>query len=426
MAGVCSTWREVALATPNLCKGLLVSPSGVLGKNVEEMAREDNEAQTPAAMLDVWNLWTTLASRSSACHLVMTVCEERPWSVDLITKVLSSLPATNALTFECYKAFGCLIGSQMIWPAIRHLELAEYSLIATSLRQLFDTFPNLEVLASTPLIGIHSLLPRAPVELQVLHIKIPHGTSPELKRLLSMLPLLRELKLSSGDLVEEVEQDDTKPPPPTFTHLNLEAIILYGEDTLHLFSLMRLPSLKFLGLGSWGMRYAASAFKDILPKVFSKSSGHSVSLSGQPYASFVNTLIRSLPAQTRLHLHLDWFTTVDSNDEDADEDDQSDRDEDSITIAMNNITEIFFSDNEYSLGWLSREAPAEGGRTARVKVYMPTNAEGTNDAQEDLADELQALGYDLEVRREQDLDSMFNSSLPAMNHQWTLNGPIEH
>ncbi|KAH6902073.1 hypothetical protein BKA70DRAFT_1567946 [Coprinopsis sp. MPI-PUGE-AT-0042] len=286
LASVCAAWREIMYTTPNLCKGLAI--------DVNEWRRHPpvREGQARLASLQAsWSPWLAIVSRSSTYHLKLSAEIGGQCNEAFVRYLLSSIPAPDILTLNSRRAFHLSLRLKEC-PSIRHLNLTEaLDTEDVPLSPLPSVFPNLQILVVDPFINISHQPPFQHGHIRVLHMRDLDGNPLQFSNFMKNLPSLCELQISSREPigVGHTGANNTD----FFSHPSLQALIVHGEDMIHLLSQVTFPALKFFCLRSRGRSEAARAFKETLPNLFSRSHVQNLTVSLQ------GTL---LPHGSRLHL----------------------------------------------------------------------------------------------------------------------------
>ncbi|KAH6901344.1 hypothetical protein BKA70DRAFT_693406 [Coprinopsis sp. MPI-PUGE-AT-0042] len=409
IACVCSTWREVVHTTPNLCKGLTIDPT-----ERPSLLSEKGSGRTLSLQAS-WRPWLAVASRGSSYHLSISPKYDVACSEPFVRYLLASSPSPDTLTFDSTHALNVSLRSTAKHPTVRRLIITE-RVDGTDFQRspLSNVFPNLRNLAANCRIDTRIYPPWKHDHLRTLHMQDLTALPFDFAKFLTNLPCLEELQISSKDLFDI---DDMDTPATSFSLPSLQTLIVHGEDLVHLLLFLTFPALKFFCLKSWGMKETASAFQASLGNLFRDAPLQplTVALQGDPFALFLTLVIKTLPSRTRLYLDLEYLSTYEWGRNDLVYGART------ISIDSDNISELFCSTMAGDLHWLSWGSPCRR-RDSALKMYISSEsgvAEENN--LEARRGDLQALGYDLEICKQETWDAMLRSSIPQIDYQWEAN-----
>ncbi|KAH6902072.1 hypothetical protein BKA70DRAFT_1307163, partial [Coprinopsis sp. MPI-PUGE-AT-0042] len=379
ISSVCSTWREAAHTTPNLCKGLSIDPSEWRGhSSMEEVRGQEQEQEQLVSLQASWKPWLTIVSRSSTYHLELSTFYDASCNEAFVRYLLTSSPTPDTLTFDSRRALRFALKCQRKHQRVHRLTLTKLvHATQVSLLPLPTKFPNLRTLTADYPVDTTHHPPLRFDHLRTLHMKDLCANPLSFNAFLGDFPSLRELKISSLRYIPGAI-DTTENLIPPLPHTSLETLIIHGDDMLHYIAATTFPALRFFCIRSWGMQDAATTFKNALPSLFrdSRLQPLTVSLQGRPYATFLSLITQSAPNYTRLHLDIDCISCQKAGD----------------------------------LHWLPWDGDGPSRRSGNpLKIKTGIEARKRR---------LEMLGYDLAIWGEEDLTGRLHSSLPPIEYQW--------
>ncbi|KAH6901342.1 hypothetical protein BKA70DRAFT_1307155 [Coprinopsis sp. MPI-PUGE-AT-0042] len=400
LRSVCAAWRTTVATTPDLCSGLFID-------------RENSPSSfDKEAFKTKYDPWLTIVSLNHPYHLVVgagwDVLDEDD-SASLAHYLLCEAgPKPTTVHVHSCTVFDGMLSITDICNNVIHLNVESkfQDLDRYNISQLAVVFPQLESFATKACIMFDNLLSHP--NLRSLTILDALGSSEDLARLCMGLPCLRELKISTDDVLEDIPPIAALESP--FTHSALEILHLEGEDIVPLVAHLTLPSLKFLGIKAWGMFEAGSVLEDTLPAFFQRSSIFNipVALKGRCLRPFFAALTRSLPPATTLLL--DFYFMAEEGPE---------RNEiSSDTFLLSNIKEIVY----FNLQWL-HECGTLPSHSQLTKIYAPEKASRKEEVQQ-IEKHLSDKGYALEKCSPRVMDGILSLSVPHMTIEWELRNEL--
>ncbi|KAH6902071.1 hypothetical protein BKA70DRAFT_1307162 [Coprinopsis sp. MPI-PUGE-AT-0042] len=391
IACVCSTWREVVHTTPNLCKGLTIDPT-----ERPSLLSEKGSGRTLSLQAS-WRPWLAVASRGSSYHLSISPKYDVACSEPFVRYLLASSPSPDTLTFDSTHALNVSLRSTAKHPTVRRLIITE-RVDGTDFQRspLSNVFPNLRNLAANCRIDTRIYPPWKHDHLRTLHMQDLTALPFDFAKFLTNLPCLEELQISSKDLFDIDDMGHAShiilPSVTPDTHCPRRGLVLLFET--------------------------ASAFQASLGNLFRDAPLQplTVALQGDPFALFLTLVIKTSPSRTRLYLDLEYLS-INTNGGGSD----LVYGARTISIDSDNISELFCSTMAGDLHWLSWGSPCRR-RDSALKMYISSEsgvAEENN--LEARRGDLQALGYDLEICKQETWDAMLRSSIPQIDYQWEAN-----
>ncbi|KAH6883638.1 hypothetical protein BKA70DRAFT_1471135 [Coprinopsis sp. MPI-PUGE-AT-0042] len=279
LRSVCSSWRHLAKTTPGLWTSLTIDLEGWCGERLDDY--------TSNALLlhfeDALAPWTSILSKSTPNSLVHYL--------------LHLKPGPSVVTVRSWSALSGLLSSQS--SSTRTVRVDAAGMRIPEEIPLERVFPNLESLISDCSFDCVYLSLGHP-SLAILHMDDVQGTVASFVHMIQVLTALRELKLNSSRTFD----DDPPNPPQMYSHPCLEVLFVRGEDLLYLFRSLIFPSLRFFTVEGLDMNTDPILTDEILPPIFAKSISRAFTISfrGKLRRHFVQRIIRSLPANSYIHL----------------------------------------------------------------------------------------------------------------------------
>ncbi|KAH6910179.1 hypothetical protein BKA70DRAFT_1399157 [Coprinopsis sp. MPI-PUGE-AT-0042] len=401
---VCTTWRDVVVATPNLCRGLVVHMDGPLAQSWYSNEKGTQHKLGP---------WLAILSRNHPYHLVLGVEDDEaldnlPYDVaDVCVWIFTTVPTPTILTITNSEVFRRNI-------QITHLTLDFGDLIdQDGLEEPpLENFPYLNTLVINPPMFFDGDWSHTGI--QFLTLADVCGSAEDFALFLLNLPSLRELKIDSEEFY--LPPDHTPSPFTPLIHPTLEILLVGGEDLLLMLNNITFPSLKYFGLASWGSYDYYEILVEIVPAFFQRCSLNNKNFTavvrGTPSSFIFDLLMHSMPRSTRLHLDMDigWG-------------DESEETEIPPIHAQTvpwarTFSEIFSSQRLDELDWLRDNHDAPGSEP--IKLYIPKDIldrhseEGIKMHRDKLGD----CGYELQVLQLQGYRDLLQSSIPKMTLGW--------
>jgi F-box-like len=328
LRGICSLWRQVALATPGLWKNVTID----LHKWWEK--RDPNEEDSFLHLGEQLSSSMATLNRTRPYHLTLMSSgqeddvendesDEYQYQRELIRHLLSATPQPGFVNFNSMLAL--IIAERLTTTCESVAEVEVMSLpfweIDSSWALGEGLFPHLKFLT------IHGELdfcgggtpwgpPLAPSGLHTLHLENLSGEAYWLRSILRELRGLTELKLNSDEDLDETMEDESQ--GQSFIHHSLQTIIMSREDLLVCLRGFHFPNLRLLAIQGHG---ATGFFPDDdslqIPAKSPSDPPLLISLRGRFPQETFNLLMSRLPPST--HLHLDVSQTVALSDDDEEE-----------------------------------------------------------------------------------------------------------
>lgn len=403
---VCTTWRDVLAATPNLCRGLVVHLDGPLAQS------SYSEEEGITTMEDNVEAWLAIVSRNYPYHLVLSMEDEESFDEDnrvigLYEWILTTAPTPTILTISCSEIFTEVVCLGSRSNQVTHLTLDFWEEVD---RDVLDEVPFQEVFPCLTTLSIN-----APIQListmghknlKSLTLTKICGSPSDFALFLLEFPSLQELRIDSEEPYRDY--DDNLHSFTPLIHPTLEILVAEGEDLMLLVQYITLPSLKFLGLNTWGSTYDYDELAEVIPAFFERCSLDSknfiTSFRGIPCKFFSDLFINNLPRGTRLHLDVN-----------IDDDDETLGSYSPTSTQPRIFTEIFCDRKIDDLGWLRRDCKTS--QTSENTLYM---LKGVLNEEEVHAQQkgLQVWGYALKILAADRYWKLLLSHLPEMTVQW--------
>ncbi|KAH6885142.1 hypothetical protein BKA70DRAFT_1337863 [Coprinopsis sp. MPI-PUGE-AT-0042] len=411
LRSVCSSWRRVATATPGLCTGLEIDIEKWLGYRI--LSSHDLEELLDAFKDDI-DPWLSILSSTSPYHLNLTsgpgFHDDTRFMKDLereaiVDYLLTTLTSPIFLSTPSSDIFWLIIDSDTYYPSVHYLNLDLFFEVTPSLLRLSEKFPNLENLVVESKYSLADFDTSHP-NLRSLTLLDLETLAGDFAPFLGCLPTLRELKISSHEVVSPWPDAPRLTAP--ITHPTLEIIAIRGEDLILLLEYLVAPSLKFFGIEGWGWDDRESHTLVSMVSHFlerSHPANITVSMRGIFTSSFFNPFTQHLPASASL-IHLAGNLKI------QDDEDEGDHRLTTSSVLFRSGTpkEIFCRD----LRWI-KEGVSLAPQNPSINILMPSHP-----GNEELRSDLESWGYEVKVCSQHDMGRMIRATFPRMSIKWGL------
>ncbi|KAH6910185.1 hypothetical protein BKA70DRAFT_1272408 [Coprinopsis sp. MPI-PUGE-AT-0042] len=404
---VCTTWRDVVATTPDLCRGLVIYLDGLMA---ETWYSNENGVQLPK---DIVKSWLGIVSRNHPYHLVLGVEDEDAFDwgddsiIDVLQWVLTTTPTPTTLSISTSGILS-LVYANAPWEN-------QISRLTLDFRQIVDRDTRDKTTFQQAFPCLKSLCVNAPVQflsqmghsnLQSLTLTQIRAPADRFSAFLLDFPALRELRIHDNEPWYFGINGSSSP----LIHPTLEILVAEGQsDLVPLLEHITFPSLKFLGLNSWGLKEEHVFLSELIPAFFQRCSldnkNFTVSIRGWISNFIFDLLLHNLPHGTRLHVDVDLKLNHDEAQDPP--------------ISSRGFTEIFASQILDDFDWLYNDQCDGSLGSQLVKLYMPQGAlmeEEIEVHQEDLRD----WGYELEILPVDSYRKLLRSSIPEITVDWEL------
>ncbi|KAH6883663.1 hypothetical protein BKA70DRAFT_1206311 [Coprinopsis sp. MPI-PUGE-AT-0042] len=368
LRAVCRSWREVALTTPGLWTSLTI--------DIHKWCKAHAIGEMDLLKEELLP-WLAILDRSHPYHLILTATitldEQDPKPAhqeQLVHHLLGAEPKPGSITIDSAMALFSTQSFKSTCPSTTEVEIttrASYEVqeVWKLEERLFPTLVSLKICG--PISFCRS--PVAPSSLQTLQLQDASGGNLDLRRLLTGLPALRELNLSSSGLDNVVLNS-----LPLYTHHSLEILILNYEGLLYSLSGFSFPCLRLFGVSGDELQDFEETLFENVRQILARPFPNLpllVSLRGCFIQEFLTEFIRSLPNGTHLYFDVSMITADnDEDDTDYSTDDEETSDERAtIPIQWDNLQAIYCGPNTFSLWWIPTHDPGEN--THPLTLYVP-------------------------------------------------------
>ncbi|KAH6910198.1 hypothetical protein BKA70DRAFT_1466601 [Coprinopsis sp. MPI-PUGE-AT-0042] len=422
LRGVCTTWRDVAATTPDICRGLVVDADGPLIQTScsdEKGMRRGN--------LDPW---LAIVSWNHPYHLVLgaedneAIADFEDDVAKICEWIFTTVPTPTILSIQHADVFSWVCAYAPHNTQISHLtldfdaDLDREELEETLLEDIFPCLKNLVINApiSFPIDLSHT-------GIQSLRLTNICSFAEEFARFLLDLPSLRELRIDSRDRCRP--STNTPDPNTPLIHPMLEILVADGEDLLLLLENITFPSLKYFGLNAWGSSHDYEILLELIPAFFQRcaldNKNFTVSVRGRPSQFIFDLILHSIPCSSRLHLGMDKGL--------GGEDDEVETPAIPAPTHARTFTEVFSSVRLYNGDWLRGRGGSPG--SGPTKLFTPKGVlrKEPEGVVEMYRADLLHLGYELQVLPWHDYEALLRASIPQTTldwEAWRLRRPLEY